>query len=104
MNAHPDVFFQDSDTHNGAYLRHEFEDDFTKIRFILTSPILNINIPNNLYDLDKLTNYIKNIHVFPSHELRREFITMLNSSFNSRFRAKEFLEELQKVLDGFSRS
>jgi len=104
LSAYPDVFFQDSDTYNGAYLRHELEDNGKKIRFILTSPILNTNITHNIYDVEKLKKYIKNNHLFFNQQLRAEFIDMLNTSFISSFTAKEFLEELQKVLDGFSRS
>ena len=101
LNAKPDVFFADSDTYNGAYLRHEFSGDGTQVKFVLTKPIAGINLPNNFYNFDQLKNYISNTYLFPSVAMQQEFEDMMAMSFESRFRAKEFLEELLKVLAAF---
>lgn len=101
LAASPDVFFIDSDNYGGAYLAHQFHGN--NLRFLLTGNILNINLPNRLYDYDALKSYVKDRHVFPSEALRKEFIRMLDMSFYSNFSAKDFLQELLNVLNSFSR-
>lgn len=98
--AKPDVFFADSDAYDGAYLSHQFEGD--KIKFLLSAPITNITLPGQLFDFNDLANYIRNTYVFPSAKLKREFVRMMSMSFESQFQAKEFLQELIRVLESFS--
>jgi len=100
LKAQPDVYFTDSNDHNGAYLIHDIQG--YQISFTLNEPDFGIIIPSKFYNLDTLRDYIKNTHRFSSPQLKAEFIDMLNMSFESTFKGKEFLEELQRVLVGVS--
>jgi hypothetical protein len=98
LRARPDVFFVDSDHYDGAYLRHEFNNNNNLIKFILTKAVADINLPNDFFDYHNLDYFIKNIYIFPSAAMKRDFIRMMSQSFESRFTAQDFLKELLKVL------
>lgn len=95
----PDVYFSDSDKYDGAYLSNEF--DGNKVKFVLTGKILDFSMPNKFYDIDDLLFYIENTYIFSSQTIKNDFINMLQSSFQSQFKAKEFLNELLNMLNSF---
>lgn len=98
LNAEPDVGFSDSGSHGGAYLEHEFRGD--DIKFVLSAPILNYRLPDKFYDLEALQAHIQR-RAFTDDQLKDEFISMLESSFCSQFKAQKFLDELVQVLSEF---
>jgi hypothetical protein len=103
VQASPDVFFTDSDqAYNGAYLRHRFHNNFTRISFKFDAVIPGVNLrQDSSFNFAKLTHYIENIHQFAHPNLRDEMVRMMSMSFTSRFRASFFLHELTSVLTGY---
>jgi hypothetical protein len=101
LNAHPDVSFVDSESdYNNSFLKVELEADLVK--FALTGNILNIKLSEQSYDYNLLLNYLES--TYTNQDFKSDFITMMQESFETRYRAKEFLEELQKLLIEFERS
>jgi hypothetical protein len=99
----PDVFFIDSDAYNGDYLSHQFmNNNFDWISFRFPTAIAGINLhQDSWFNCEQLKNYIKHHHQFSSPALRREMLFMMGHSFYSSFRARPFLQELTRILDGY---
>lgn len=96
--AKPDLDFIDSGNYGGAYLKHELVVD--DVKFVLSGPILDYSLPNKFYNVEALKSYIQR-REFGNARLKNEFINMLDRCFSSKFKAKEFLDELLKVLNEF---
>lgn len=100
--ARPDVFFTDSHTYNGSYLKHRFNHDYSRISFQFAMPIAGVNLRQNHYfNYAHLKNYMRNTHHFASPAMGREMLFMMGHSFHSQFQAATFLRELTRVLNGF---
>ncbi|MCA9508186.1 MAG: hypothetical protein KC505_07195 [Myxococcales bacterium] len=101
-NARPDVYFSDSADYQGAYLAHELEGGY--IKFKMSDEASNIRISDKWYKLSSLKSFTQNSYGFQNFALKQDFIEMFEQSFLSYFSTMEFIEELNRLLEAFSRA
>lgn len=99
--ANPDVIFSDSAAYDGVILKHELNG--SKVKFLLSGPVSGITVPDELYSVEALVDFLETEYVFSNKnkDMNIEFARMLHMSIESKFTLKEFMTELNLFLGEF---